>query len=87
MDQSEKQLLEQQAKELATLGFEQGFKEAIYIIEGIAKDGKHQETRDMAEIFVKLLQKSLPEVVAAAPGMFSFQFIEDATGNTKITLH
>lgn len=87
MEDDDKKYLEEEAKSLVIWGFEHGFRQAIEIIDGIAKNGKHQESRDTAEIFVKLLEKCLPEVMASAPDIFSFDIIMDPSGKPKITLH
>lgn len=87
MDNCAQNELEQEAKELIVWGFEQGFRQAIDCINGIATDGKHQETRDMAKIFVQLLEKALPEYMAAAPDMFKLQILEDGSIESSITTH
>ena len=69
MDSHEKDVLIQQAKEIATFGFEQGFKQAIDLIQGIAESGNRQESRDTAKIFVKTLEQVMPELMKEVPGV------------------
>ena len=84
MDSHEKDVLIQQAKEIATFGFEQGFKQAIDLIQGIAESGNRQESRDTAKIFVKTLEQVLPELMKEVPEMFTFDVIEAPNNGKRI---
>lgn len=87
MDAKDQKELLEQARGLATFGFEHGFRQAIDIIRGVAEEGKHEPSRETAKIFVALLEKCLPEMLKAAPDMFEFKIIQDADGNGRITFH
>lgn len=87
MDSREKDALIQQAKGIAAFGFEQGFKQAIDFIQGIAENGKRQESRDTAKIFVKTLEQVLPELMKEVPEMFTFDVIEDPNNGNRIVFH
>ena len=84
MDSHEKDALIQQANEIATFGFEQGFKQAIDLIQGIAESGTRQESRDTAKIFVKTLEQVLPELMKEVPEMFTFDVIEAPNNGKRI---
>ena len=86
MDSHEKDVLIQQAKEIATFGFEQGFK-AIDLIQGIAESGNRQESRDTAKIFVKTLEQVMPELMKEVPEMFTFDVIDGADNEKRIIFH
>lgn len=87
MDSHEKDALIQQAREIATFGFEQGFKQAIDFIQGIAESGNRQESRDTAKIFVKTLEQVLPELMKEVPEMFTFDVIAGADNEKRIIFH
>lgn len=87
MDSHEKDVLIQQAKEIATFGFEQGFKQAIDLIQGIAESGNRQESRDTAKIFIKTLEQVMPELMKKFPEMFTFDVIDGADNEKRIIFH
>lgn len=87
MDSHEKDALIQQAREIATFGFEQGFKQAIDFIQGIAENGNRQESRDTAKIFVKTLEQVLPKLMKEVPEMFTFDVIDGVGNQKRITFH
>ena len=87
MDSHEKDVLIQQAKEIATFGIEQGCKQAIDLIQGIAESGNRQESRDTAKIFVKTLEQVMPELMKEVPEMFTFDVIDGADNEKRIIFH
>lgn len=87
MTDEEKELLIAQAKEIATFGFEHGFKQAIDFIDGIAEQGNSPESRRTAQIMVTTLKQVLQDMLPDVPEMFTFQVIADGNGSPKITFH
>lgn len=87
MTDDEKQLLIAQAKEIATFGFEHGFKQAIDFIDGIAEQGNSPESRRAAQIMVVTLKQVLQDMLPDVPDMFTFQVLTGEDGSPKMTFH
>lgn len=87
MTDEEKELIIAQAKEIATFGFEQGFRQAIDFIDGIAEQGNNAESRRTAQIMVVTLKDILAQMLPDVSDMFTFQVLIDANGNPKVTFH
>lgn len=86
MGNYDSEILIDQAKAIATFGFEQGFRQAIDFIQGVAEQGRDKESREIASIFVKTLQDALPGLLKEVPEMFTFQIIKNPSGMPEIKI-
>ena len=84
MELENTKILNEDARAIATYGFEQGFKEAIDFIRVVAGEGNGEHARKLAELLIETLQVALPSFMESVPEMFTIQATDDGLRINKI---
>ena len=86
MHDDDLEIMEQQFKQVALVGFEEGFRTAIALIKDFSENREEPSTKNIANSFAKFLSGCLPAAVKAAEDKFVFHLLSENIP-AKITYH